>query len=180
MSGNSTSICGESSSQDSCGQNGVYGTQGVASIANMPPSRDTATTWTDASGNLWLFGGGQTFTTNTIGSDICNDVWVFEPTANEWSWMNGAASNFGQSCNVTLGTYGVQGTPATANTPSGRSGAASWTDHSGNLWLFGGVGSNPPYIVDLNELWEYMPFAPSPQPSFELISVLPTQSISAR
>jgi hypothetical protein len=35
---------------------GVYGIQGVAAATNMPGSRDGALTWTDAGGNLWVFG----------------------------------------------------------------------------------------------------------------------------
>lgn len=36
---------------------GVYGILGVASSSNLPMSRDSAVTWTDAKGNFWLFGG---------------------------------------------------------------------------------------------------------------------------
>ena len=88
MSGNSTSICGESSSENWCGESGIYGTQGAPAIANIPPSRSNATTWTDAKVNLWLFGGVQSLTTNIDGSTgPCNDMWVFESAANEWAWM---------------------------------------------------------------------------------------------
>ena len=36
---------------------GIYGTQGTANSANAPGSRNQGLGWTDASGNLWLFGG---------------------------------------------------------------------------------------------------------------------------
>ena len=36
---------------------GVYGTRGAASVNNMPGGRYGATSWIDASGNVWLFGG---------------------------------------------------------------------------------------------------------------------------
>ena len=39
------------------GASGVYGTQGVAAATNVPRARDGGVTWTDSSGNLWLFGG---------------------------------------------------------------------------------------------------------------------------
>src|ERR1039458_4944421 len=42
------------------GQSGVYGTLGTASAANIPGSREDAMSWTDKSGNLWLFGGAGT------------------------------------------------------------------------------------------------------------------------
>ena len=52
---------------------------------------------------------------------------------NEWTWVNGA--------NVVNqpGTYGQQGTPAAASTPGAREGALTWTDASGNFWMFGGI-----------------------------------------
>ena len=36
---------------------GNYGTQGTAAAGNVPGARHDAVTWTDASGNFWLFGG---------------------------------------------------------------------------------------------------------------------------
>lgn len=41
---------------DTANANGVYGTQGVAAAANVPPP-GVGLGWTDASGNLWAFGG---------------------------------------------------------------------------------------------------------------------------
>ena len=38
-------------------QPGVYGTQGVAAPTNFPGARWLAVGWTDAVGQLWLFGG---------------------------------------------------------------------------------------------------------------------------
>ena len=84
-------------------------------------------------------------------------------------------SGSGQTSLVTgglTGTYGSLGMPAAGNTPGSRIGAASWTDHNGNLWLFGGYGyalPNSPYY--LNDLWEYEPSAPAPVPSFALFQV---------
>jgi len=51
-----------------------------------------------------------------------------------------------------IGTYGTQGILAPGNIPGNREGGASWTDVSGNLWLFGGSG-----ILSVNDLWMYMP-----------------------
>ena len=36
---------------------GVYGTKGVAASENLPGEREFSVSWTDASGNLMLFGG---------------------------------------------------------------------------------------------------------------------------
>jgi N-acetylneuraminic acid mutarotase len=175
MSGNSTSICGESSSEDWCGQDGVFGTLGTPAVGNIPASRSNATNWTDTSGNLWLFGGIQLYSTNSYGPGAyCNDTWEFNPSANEWAWMNGNpvwAASFG-NCDFPDGTWGVLGTPAAGNIPSGRTGAASWTDHSGNFWVFGGLGWIYMYglLADVNDLWVYKPVAPAPEPSFELVA----------
>jgi hypothetical protein len=38
---------------------GSYGTKGVAAPANVPPARDSGTTWVDSAGHLWLFGGAS-------------------------------------------------------------------------------------------------------------------------
>lgn len=169
-SGDTTSICGESSSQDTCAQDGAYGTQGVPAISNNPPSRSSSNSWSDSNGNLWVFGGAQAETTNESGANLCNDVWVFETAADEWAWMNGTAG-----CSNIYGKYGVRGKPAIDSDPSGRLGSASWINSKGNLWIFGGYGWADgvigPTIYELNDFWEYTPPAvPSPTPSFEMIA----------
>jgi urocanate hydratase len=128
----------------SAGASGVYGTKGTGSTSNIPPGRQNAATWTDASGNLWLFGGA--------GANYFNDLWEYSPSSGAWTWVSG--SN-GVNAN---GTYGTLGTPAPGNVPGGRQRAASWTDSAGNFWLFGGIG----YAASggafyLNDLWEYSP-----------------------
>jgi N-acetylneuraminic acid mutarotase len=127
--------------------NGVYGTQGVASTANIPPSRERAVSWTDSSGNLWLFGG-------TATSANLNDLWKFDPTAGTWEWVSG--SNVGGA----YGVYGTQGVASAGNVPGARDWAVSWTDASGNLWLFGGTGlSSSGANGALNDLWKFDPMA---------------------
>ena len=41
--------------------------------------------------------------------------------------------------NWSEGNYGTKGVPAAANVPVARESGISWTDDSGNLWLFGGL-----------------------------------------
>jgi N-acetylneuraminic acid mutarotase len=137
------------------GQPGMYGTQGQPSAANIPGGRLGAVSWTDKDGNFWLFGGGGLDSTETFG--FLNDLWEFDPSTNEWTWVSGsdtiAAFNGGQP-----GIYGQQGTPAVTNTPGGRSGALGWTDANGNLWLFGGAGFDAADTNgNLNDLWEFSP-----------------------
>jgi hypothetical protein len=54
----------------------TYGTLGVAALGNTPGSSDSAASWIDASGNLWLFGGGLVSGT-LITSNSLNDLWEF-------------------------------------------------------------------------------------------------------
>jgi hypothetical protein len=59
------------------GHAGVYGTLGTAAAGNIPGSRDAAVTWTDSSGNFWLFGGWGYDSTGTVGD--LNDLWEYQP-----------------------------------------------------------------------------------------------------
>ena len=131
----------------SSGIAGVYGTQGIAAAGNNPGARYGAVSWTDASGSLWMFGGN--FITNTYG--LLNDLWKYNPSTNQWTWMKGD--------NITnvAGIYGIQGTAAAGNKPGARNGAVSWSDGSGNLWLFGGRGFATIGSDQLNDLWKYNP-----------------------
>lgn len=138
------------------GQRGVYGTLGTPSAGNVPGARESANIWTDSSGNFWLFAGLGVDSTGFNG--FLNDLWEFSASTNEWTWMGGS-STIG-STGARPGVYGTLGTPAAANVPGGRYGASSWTDSSGNLWLFGGMGpdsSGLPGAGDLNDLWEFSP-----------------------
>ena len=143
------------------GQSGVYGTLGTPASTNIPGGRDAAVSWTDASGNVWAFGGFGADSTGTQG--YLNDLWKYTPGANgqvgEWAWMGGSSAvprpYAGQS-----GVYGTLGTPASTNIPGGRFSPASWIDASGNLWLFGGQGyDSVGNEGSLNDLWKYTPSA---------------------
>jgi len=131
-------------------ETGIYGTQGVASPNNVPPPRDSAVSWTDSNGNLWLF-GGEGFTSGSTNG-MFNDLWEFNTTTKEWTWISGS-----NTINAS-GVYGTLGIASASNVPGARGsvggGAAlSWKDASGNLWLFGGSGTNG----ILNDLWKFDP-----------------------
>ncbi|MGO9648325.1 MAG: kelch repeat-containing protein [Terriglobales bacterium] len=136
------------------GQSGIYGTLGVASASNVPGGREGSVSWTDSSGNFWLFGGQGYDSTGTLGFGL-NDLWEFSPTTKMWTWVSGSDTVPGANGSQP-GVYGTQGVPAAANVPGGRFGAVSWTDSSGNLWLFGGNGQDAPNGL-LNDLWEFSP-----------------------
>src|SRR5512140_1948944 len=73
---------------------GVYGTKGVAAPANVPGARYGSTTWADASGNFWLFGGRGYARHALIGT--LNDLWKWNGST--WTWVSG------------LDSYGRRGT----------------------------------------------------------------------
>lgn len=140
------------------GQPGVYGTQGVSAATNVPGGRADASTWMDASGNLWLFGG---IGLDSQGSSLgwLNDLWKFNLATKEWTWVTGCTT-FGAGCSP--GISGTQGVSSTTNTPGARQNASGWIDSSGNLWLFGGNGvdaSSEGYSGILNDLWKFDPVA---------------------
>ena len=124
-------------------QVGIYGIQGTAASSNVPGARSEAVTWLDSSGLLWLFGGGS-----NLGS--FNDLWKYDPGTLEWTWISGS-DTVNQS-----GDYGTQGTATSSNVPGARSGAVTWLDSSGLLWLFGGTGLDSAGNGGvLNDLWKY-------------------------
>ncbi len=129
-------------------QNGVYGTKGVAAASNQPGARQGSISWTDASGNIWLF-GGQGYAASG-SANLLNDLWKYNTNTGQWTWMGGS-NTIDQP-----GVYGTQGTAAANNQPGARQNSISWSDASGNLWLFGGAGYDVNRDLDLlNDLWKY-------------------------
>jgi len=129
-------------------QAGVYGTQGITSSSNKPGARNFSTTWRDATGNLWLFGG---MGYGSVDMGYLNDLWKYDPATNNWTWVNG--SNIIEQ----YSTYGTQGIPHAANKPGATYASVSWTDANNNLWLFGGFGYTDNDFGFLNTLWKYNP-----------------------
>jgi N-acetylneuraminic acid mutarotase len=137
-----------------CSVNAVYGTMGVPAPGTNPGGRSLGVTWTDKAGHFWLFGGWSFGDSSApfFGVYILNDLWEFDPSTLEWTWMGGS--------NVVdqPGVYGVLGTPAAGNLPGGRIESSSWTDNEGHFWLFGGDGFDS--LTNngmLDDLWEFDP-----------------------
>ncbi len=81
---------------------GVYGTMGVHSAANVPGIRNSAASWTDNNGNLWLWGGTGIDSAGVYGYE--NDLWRYQP--------------------ISAVTFGLSGTAATV-TPGATTGNTS-------------------------------------------------------
>ncbi len=127
---------------------GEYGTRGVTAPQNVPGAREAASFWTDVSGNLWLFGGSGRHSGGGLGQ--LNDLWRFD--GSEWTWISGTDTGNAE------GEYGTRGVAAPENVPGARMFASSWSDESGNLWLFGGAGfDSGGNAGDLNDLWRFAP-----------------------
>ena len=84
----------------------------------------------------------------TSGVNVAN-VLVACTNINEWTWVSGPQAD-DQS-----GIYGAQGVEDTANLPGARYWGSSWSDASGNFWLFGGYGYDSlGTVADTNDLWK--------------------------
>jgi hypothetical protein len=137
---------------------GAYGTLHAAT-GGAPGSRWGSSNWTDAAGNLWMF-GGQGFDSTGPDFSLLNDIWEWIPglpDANgagtftgQWIWQGGSSTG------NTKGTYGTQGVASASNIPGGRWAAATFTDNAGNVWLFGGQGVDSTGTTGiLADLWKY-------------------------
>jgi N-acetylneuraminic acid mutarotase len=136
---------------EATGQIGSYGRQYVASTSYLPGGRSGAVALTGSDGNVWLFGGNGIDSNGTTG--YLNDLWKFNPTSKEWTWVTGSLTS------NKAGTYGTIDVASISNTPSSRTFGASGVDSSGNLWFFGGWGydSSASSTGNLNDLWRFNP-----------------------
>jgi hypothetical protein len=79
------------------GQLGVYGTLGKPAPENIPRGRAGAVASVDKAGQVWLFGGDGIVQPYDAGA--YNDLWEYDPSSNQWTWMGG---------NTSACDYGVQ------------------------------------------------------------------------
>ena len=114
---------------------GVYGTKGVAASTNVPGARLDASSWVGRDGMLWLFGGSNN-----------NDLWKYNPSANNWTWVSGS------KVPAANGVYVARGVPDSLSEPAARGGARTWVGDDGSLNLFGGLGTG---LRD--DAWSYQP-----------------------
>lgn len=132
------------------GQAGAYTNLGIVLPTPIPGGRLGAATWTDTTGNFWLFGGSD-------GGHFLNDLWKYNTSA-----FNGTNYTTTEGSWTVISGSGAVDQPGvyTSGTlvPGARTNAVTWTDGSGNFWLFGGYGydgQSPAVLGFLNDLWEY-------------------------
>jgi hypothetical protein len=153
-------------------QTGKFDTLGATSTAYIPTARASASSWVDRNGKFWLFGGY--FFPEVVGESggadaTFNDLWEFNPSTLEWTWVSGRAS---PSCVQDGGdTECYQPSiddaldiPSAENAPGSRDYSTGWADKQGNFWLLGGSGyAGNTYDNDLTDVWVYS--APLPAPA---------------
>jgi hypothetical protein len=147
---------------------GVYGTPQYGSFPTTPPTttpnpytntpgtREGGAAWTDASGNLWLFGGlgfelSGNVTPDTL-SGYLNDLWecpiVSGDDQCQWQLLE----------TPVAGKFPIaqhEDIPTSGSLPGGRFGTGTWTS-GGNFFLFGGQGvDSAGHIGLLSDLWQY-------------------------
>jgi hypothetical protein len=121
----------------------TYGVQDVAASTNRPGARLGGVAWTDAAGNFWMFGGSGY--DQAAGPNNLNDLWMFNPTTQQWAWVNGPNTG-----NSAAGSYSAPYQPGSRQLSGG------WVDGSGHLWMFGGQGFDSNGAQgDLNDLWRF-------------------------
>jgi N-acetylneuraminic acid mutarotase len=129
---------------DSANQTGSYSSQGTVSSSNLPASRRQSCSAVDGAARTWVFAG------NSYSGSSYNDLWVYNPSTNQWTWESGSSSS------AQPGVYGTKGSVGSSNVPGSRLGAVCWIDTSTNyLWVFGGYGYDINGNVGmLNDLWK--------------------------
>lgn len=122
----------------------VHGERGVPAMANTPGARWKAAAWSDAVGNLWLFGGMDLDSESPSGDT--NELWRFDSEG--WTWMSGSSDSRNDP-----GSYGIQGVADSENRPLVRYSPLSWVDAAGDAWIFGGSGASYSGALGTNDLW---------------------------
>lgn len=129
-------------------QPSLYSQKGVTTATCMPGPRTNGVSWADTSGNLWMFGGSGNDAGNIYG--IVSDLWKYNTSTNQWTWVKG------DSIVGKYSSYGTQGVASNANKPAFRDRSAAWTHKNGDLYMFGGLGrDNAHNTGTLNDLWKY-------------------------
>jgi gliding motility-associated-like protein len=113
----------------------TYGTQGVGAPGNNPPSvMENKCAWVDyANNNLYMYEG--------------NDMWMYNISTNNWTWLKGTQGV------PSTGNYGTLGVASNSNIPPGRYIYSYWQDEANNLYMYGGFTNTG--FATLSDIWKY-------------------------
>ena len=117
-----------------------YGTKGVFSATNSPGPRKKSTTFSDAAGNLYLFGGSY-----------LNDLWKFDISLNQWAWIGGDQGQDGFE-----GIPGPVGVESNLYFPSIRRDVKPSIGPDGMIYIYGGYADTWDGYIR-SDLWRYNP-----------------------
>ena len=112
----------------------VYGTMGVEAPSNDPGDRFCYTKFVDSHNNLYFLGA----VLNDFGGGTISDVWKFNTSSAQWTWVGGNATI------SSTGSHVAKCDTNTINYPSAKiEGRASWPDSCGfffrvaeTLWYY--------------------------------------------
>ncbi|KAK4530581.1 hypothetical protein CCYA_CCYA04G1438 [Cyanidiococcus yangmingshanensis] len=127
---------------------GNYGTLNVTSAGSVPGGRAYPAGWVGSSGLVYLFGGLGLGNASSSGN--LNDLWYFNTSSLEWTWIGG------NSTADQPGVYGTFREGSPTNIPGGRYITAFWQTDAQHFWLFGGLGDDKNgNFGSLNDVWLY-------------------------
>ncbi|MES2594244.1 MAG: immunoglobulin domain-containing protein [Verrucomicrobiota bacterium] len=108
------------------GSAGEPGVLGVSSPQSRPRGRQGATTWLQANGELWMYGGRvPNPATGSFFSLV--DLWCFQPATQQWTWMAGR---------TLLPSEGPDWRSDGILQPASDAAfCPCWVDHTGRLWM---------------------------------------------
>lgn len=115
-----------------------------------PSSRSDATGWYDAKNNtLWLYGGtGYGISSRQKGG--LSDMWSYAIDEEKWTKQNGDFKINSEPNNFSASSA------SKLNSPGRRTGATSWVDKSGILYLMGGYNQFlREYVYIERFIWKY-------------------------
>ncbi len=132
-----------------------FGIKGVSNFTNHPGARYYPTSFTDISGDLWLYGGYYSNNLNFNEGGFLNDLWKYSVQNKTWTWISG------DSIVDQIESTGVIREFSSESNPGSRGGATGWVDSLGRFWLFGGrfwvKNLDVAYPLFRNDLWAYDP-----------------------
>lgn len=128
----------------------------MPSSGNVPGARQGAFGWVDApTGNFFIFGGSG-YGSASSNPSCLSDLWKYNPSTHQWTWMKGPSIPY------QAATYGIQGTSSPFNIPGSRYVFSGWIDNSQNFWIYGGYGlTNQNSLAALGDVWKYQNCSPT-------------------